>query len=303
MFAVFTVPDDAAEITEQIGTKYKFWFEDEHLGRALFKEGRPNTGENWAERLAAELALVVGLPHAYYELANFRQRTGVISKSFVPDGGRLIHGNELLGGVEAAADDADTKFYRDRSHTVSRVFSYFRAVSEVRPPVDFLACPGIETAIDVFVGYLMFDAWIANQDRHNQNWGLVRGFGKDVHLAPSYDHGSSMGRNETDERRIQILTTRDSRQQMSAYVARATSGLYPPMATEKAKPLSTIDAFGYAMKQRPAAGAAWLNKLRAVTPDVIASLVDLIPGTHATEVTKEFTRQLLQHNCARLLAL
>jgi hypothetical protein len=198
MFPVLQVPDDAAEMTEQLGTKYKFWFEDEHLGRSLFKEGRPNTGENWAERLAAELALVIGLPHAYYELAQFRERMGVISKSFVPAGGRLIHGNELLGDVSNETNNLDRKFYQDRSHTITRVFSFFRRVTEVLPPVNFVPFGRVELAIDVFVGYLMFDAWIANQDRHNQNWGLVRGFGDNIHLAPSYDHGSSMGRNETD---------------------------------------------------------------------------------------------------------
>lgn len=303
MFPIIQVPDDAAEITEQLGTKYKFWYEDEQLGRSLFKEGRPNTGENWAERVAVELALVVGIPHAYYELAAFRTREGVVSPSFVPEGGRLIHGNELIGGVGTETDDANRKYYRDRSHTVSRVFSFFRAVHIVRPPVDFVPFGNVKLAIDVLVGYLMFDAWIANQDRHNQNWGLVRGFGNDVHLAPSFDHGSSMGRNETDARRQQILTTRDGNQQISAYVKRATSALYPPLVNDKTKPLSTIDAFAYGAKLRPDAAASWLERLRAVTPELISSLVGLIPPTHATDVTKKFTSQLLCANRARLLAL
>ncbi|WP_321813843.1 MULTISPECIES: HipA domain-containing protein [unclassified Paraburkholderia] len=273
------------------------------MGRSLFKEGRPNTGENWAERLAAELALVIGLPHAYYELAQFRERAGVISKSFVPDDGRLIHGNELIGAVGTETANADRKFYRDRSHTITRVFSYFRAVTDILPPFDFVPFDRVETAIDVFVGYLLFDAWIANQDRHSQNWGLVRGYGRDTHLAPSFDHGSSMGRNETDERRSQILRTRDKGQQITAYVTRATSALYPPLAGEKTKPLSTMDAFVYAARFRPAAAEAWVQKLRAVTPEFITSLVGLIPPSHASDFTKEFTSQLLQTNRARLLAL
>lgn len=282
MFSIIQVPDDAAELTEQLGTKYKFWYEDEQLGRSLFKEGRPNTGENWAERLAVELALVIGLPHAYYELAAFRTRNGVVSPSFVPEGGRLVHGNELIGGV-GTETDTDKKYYRDRSHTVSRVFSFFRAVHDVRPPFDFDPFGHVELAVDVLVGYLMFDTWIANQDRHNQNWGLVRGFGDDIHLAPSFDHGSSMGRNETDARRQQILTTRDRNQQISAYVIRATSALYPPLAGDSAKPLSTIEAFVYGAKQRPAAAANWLDRLRAVTPEFIASLVSLIPPSQPPE--------------------
>lgn len=66
---------------------------------------------------------------------------------------------------------------------------------------------------------------------------------------------------------------------------RATSGLYPPLAGNKTKPLSTIEAFAYAAKLRPQAAASWLDQLRAVTPEYISSLVGLIPPTHATDVT------------------
>jgi serine/threonine protein kinase HipA of HipAB toxin-antitoxin module len=50
----------------------------------------------------------------------------------------------------------------------------------------------VDGADDVFLGYLMLDAWIANLDRHHENWGLV--LTKDItgHLAPSYDHASSL---------------------------------------------------------------------------------------------------------------
>ncbi|WP_210237798.1 hypothetical protein, partial [Mesorhizobium sp. M00.F.Ca.ET.216.01.1.1] len=68
-----------------------------------------------------------------------------------------------------------------------------------------------------------------------------------------------MGRNETDARRAQILNTRDKGQQMPAYVARATSAIYPPLAGEKTKPLSTLDAFIYAARLRPAAAESWVR--------------------------------------------
>ena len=32
---------------------------------------------------------------------------------------------------------------------------------------------GIESALEVFVGYVMLDAWISNQDRHHENWGAL----------------------------------------------------------------------------------------------------------------------------------
>jgi hypothetical protein len=46
VYAVITVPDDAADSTEQLGTKPKFWFRDDAGHCWLFKQGRPGTGEN-----------------------------------------------------------------------------------------------------------------------------------------------------------------------------------------------------------------------------------------------------------------
>ncbi|EGJ29874.1 MULTISPECIES: hypothetical protein [Moorena] len=33
---------------------------------------------------------------------------------------------------------------------------------------------GFTDARDLFVGYLLLDAWIGNGDRHHENWGFVR---------------------------------------------------------------------------------------------------------------------------------
>jgi hypothetical protein len=48
-------------------------------------------------------------------------------------------------------------------------------------------------AFDVFVGYLAFDAWIANTDRHPLNWAVLQSPTGTVCLAPSFDHGSALG--------------------------------------------------------------------------------------------------------------
>lgn len=48
-------------------------------------------------------------------------------------------------------------------------------------------------AFDVFVGYLVLDAWIANTDRHAENWAVLQSPAGDLHLAPSFDHGSALG--------------------------------------------------------------------------------------------------------------
>jgi hypothetical protein len=52
-----------------MGSKRKFWFRDEHDRAWLFKYARSGSGEDWAEKIAAELAAALGLPCAYAELA------------------------------------------------------------------------------------------------------------------------------------------------------------------------------------------------------------------------------------------
>ena len=40
-------------------------------------------------------------------------------------------------------------------------------------PFEWKPIEGIVSALDVFVGYLLLDAWIGNTDRHHENWGFV----------------------------------------------------------------------------------------------------------------------------------
>ncbi len=103
LFPIITVPTDAAEATEAMGTKFKFWFHDPEFGYCLYKQARNNTGEDWAEKIASELCELLGLPHAKYELATWDGNCGTVSPSFVPVRGSLILGNEILACISETA--------------------------------------------------------------------------------------------------------------------------------------------------------------------------------------------------------
>jgi hypothetical protein len=315
MFPVIEVDIDTAEMYEQLGTKAKFWYRDPQMGRCLFKRGRKNTGENWAEKFACELAAVLGVPHAYYELARCGDDLGVSTPNFVPRRGRLVHGNEVLAVTKEYKQARDARFYQSRAHTITLVLSMLMAAVgsddwPLQPPDGFLAFPGVTTAADVFVGYLMLDAWIGNQDRHDQNWGVVvelHGLGGEpqmiLRLAPSFDHGSSLARNETDESCREMLETRDRGRHISAYVGRARSALYPHGATGKPKALFTLDAFAFARRQLPSAGDAWLRRLESITHERINEMVHMLPDEFVSEIRREFVVEYLKLNRQRLLAL
>ena len=291
MFQVVTVQPDAANLPEQLGSKLKFWYEDK---QRLYKQVQGETGEDWSEKIASELCRILGIPHAHYELALWKGQRGVVSQTFIPQGGRLVHGNELLARI--VQDYPAKKSFRVHQHTLGRVLAIMRAV---KPPLEFEPSTDIRTAQDVFVGYLMLDAWIANQDRHHENWGLVLTKDKIVHLAPSFDHASSLARNIRDEERRDRLTTKDQNRSIERYVERALSAFY--ISEDADKPLSTLDAFLFAAKFRAQAALSWLKKLETVSPKETESLFHEVGVDRISPIAIEFAQKMLVLNKERLL--
>ena len=301
MFPVIEVPDEA-DAFEQLGTKPKVWFRAKGNERCLFKyiirEGGHTTGEDWSEKVSSELWELLGLPHAHYDFGIWKGQKGVVCPSFVPDGGRLVHGNEVL--VRLSEEYPGQKFYKVRQHTLRIVLTILRD-GDIEFPINWERFEGIEQAIDVFVGYLMLDAWIGNQDRHHQNWGFVVDQDRKIHLAPTFDHASSLGWNETDEGRWERLRTKDQRRSVERYVERATSAFFSSPTSEK--PLSTLDAFREAAKFKSIAANAWLKRLAQVSSATVSEIFKRIPSRRITLAAKKFATKMLEHNQRRLLAL
>ncbi|MHB8252824.1 MAG: HipA domain-containing protein [Acidiferrobacter sp.] len=312
MYPIIHVPDDAPEQPEQLGTKLKFWFwdGDRHY---LFKEGRPNTGENWAEKVCCELCELLGVPHSHYEFANWKHRRGVVSPTFVPKGSRLILGNELLAKFHSDYDG--TRGVRAQRHTVSRVMAIMHGrlgikisrgvvtvlqAIPIEMPLQYTVPQEIGTVAGVFVGYLMLDALVGNQDRHDENWGLILSPDNQLTLAPTFDHASSLGRNEQDAERSARLTTRDPGYSVERYVERARSALYDRVG---GKALTTLAAFEEATKLQEVREAKnyWLGRLATIGLADFWGIFENIPAAEMTEPAKEFACKMLEINRGRLL--
>ena len=62
---------------EEMGSKPKFWVQDPDGPKWLFKHRhRPSVGDDWAEKIAAEVAEKLAIPHATVELANSKASRG-----------------------------------------------------------------------------------------------------------------------------------------------------------------------------------------------------------------------------------
>lgn len=295
-YFIIHVPSDAPEVAEAMGTKEKFWFRDYKQRLCLFKKTRVNTGEDWSEKIAAELRHLLGLPHANYELATFNGERGVISPSFVPKNGELITGNEILA---QNWPDYPRDILDPSQHTLNNIFQIFD-ITSVKLPFNWQPPAGIETAVDTFIGYLLLDTWIGNTDRHHENWGFIH-LGERTYLAPTYDHASSLGQNESDEKRKQRLNTADKNFSVKAYVKKCRSCIYAKV--NNTKPLTTFDVFYQALQHYPQAAYIWLDFLEKIATTDTRELFERIPHERISLTAIDFAQRILEINQNRLLAL
>jgi hypothetical protein len=309
MFPITPIYRPAHRELEQLGTKRKYWFRDSQGRRMLFKAEERGTGDDWAEKIACELATLLGLPHVHYELAieyedqySHQEASlgvpGVICESFVPDTGELFLGNQLLLRQNPQYPTGEGRKYKVREYTVDAVVEVLKGL---KPPYSENLPDEYEmvTALDVFVGYVMFDTWIANQDRHHENWGAVR-VGDQLYLAPSFDHAASLARNLTDQERDERLSTRDSNRTIFAFSQKARSAFY---ATENDhRPLTTMAAWKAFSLHAQQASLTWLNKLKQVPRNEVENVIARIPDVRISQVGRIFTLELLMVNQARIIA-
>lgn len=268
---------------EQLGSKSKFWFQ--HEGQDwLFKQARDSTGEDWAEKIAAEVAQLVGVNAARVELAIYQGRKGSASLSFMQAGESLVHGNEILAGQIVGYDPK--KKLKQSDHTLGNIIA---AVSK-------MASERRDEVLVEFAGYTTLDALICNTDRHHENWGfLARAEGAQqawqapFRLAPSFDHASSLGRELLDSRARSILDANG----IADYVRRGRGGIYVDAADRRgANPIELIE-------QAAASYPTYLrNALQGVRSTELGSLhdvVDQVPESVMSATSHEFAKALLAH--------
>lgn len=151
--------------------------------------------DDWSERLAAEFARLLQLPAADIELAHGRTTEGIVSRNVTPTGWSMESGNTLLSEFDGYLDCAGDNRPRNRiGHNLTNIAELLAGCSG--PPGS--TCHHW-TGLEVFAGYLVFDAWIANTDRHAINWGVLLSENDDRRaLAASFDHGSALASGTQD---------------------------------------------------------------------------------------------------------
>lgn len=134
--------------------------------------------------------------------------------------------------------------------------------------------------------------------RHHENWGIVRNkaafsSGETIHLAPTYDHASSLGRDLSDEQR--------PHRSVEAYAHKCFSAFYGSVSDKK--PLKTFDVFDCVAHRYPEAAQIWLKRLLSISRENTLDSFSRIPNNRISDIAIEFAQKILEFNRFRLLTL
>jgi len=278
--------------TEQQGTKAKFWYGEKK--DKLCKFGKVH-GENWAELIAYFLATTLKIPCAKYVPAEFQTFESnpikcVVSNSFInrEEGERLINANELLAKNVESYDQSMA--YKQRKYTFLSAVGLFKVIE----------CNGLNgyTPIQQFIGYLLFDVFIGNQDRHHENWGFVSS-SSPLYLAPTFDHGSSMACRISDEVRLKRMHSADKGYKVEGFITTAKSAMYGNHGKLlKLHELAKVCKYHYPEEMK-----FWIEKIESLEESKIESIINTCPSEWMTDVEKQFTLSLLLANQSFLKSL
>ena len=293
-FKVIEIRADESIRDEALGTKDKFWLEKDGV-RFLFKESRPNTGEDWSEKLAGEISLLCNIKAAKIELAICDGKRGTLSESFIDlsIGEDLIHGNEILAGQVLGYERS--KKFGQSDHTLENIYSAISNIfSDKADKTDIL---------QQLASYMVLDALIGNVDRHHENWGLVGHpetdqQGNRTYVAPTYDHASCLGRELLVTRIDRLLAEPEG---LEKYISKGKGAVYISSEDKHgANPLKLVE---FGSREFPEFFNEAIDNLKSTSLSDMLDLADMIPSDRISPSARDFVKQFLTYTYTRICNL
>lgn len=256
---------DEEEI-EPGGYLTKFWVDHPQLGRSLVKLDE-ETAPGWSEKVVYEIAKLLNLPTARYELGVYNGQQNIsLSQNFKDSKLTYINGDTL---IRSSLDEY--KYNADNSLQALEI-------NEVKLPSDYQPPAGIQNGADLFVGYLMLDTLVTNNDRHGGNWEIGIDNRGEKTLAPVYDNGASFGVD---------------------FGSLVYDNKTPTEYTDNIVSMFGVrldEAFDRATAIRPEAAKVWRSQLEKIDCFTIEGLFNRIPQKLISTKAKTFALELVDSN-------
>jgi hypothetical protein len=254
------------------GRRPKEWLiEPEARRHMLFKSVVHHPAEVAAERVASEIGTLLAIPTAQTALAMKEGTQGILSFRVTTGSEALVDGGDLLMVVEPAFQRAAARVHG------------FQLVRAALPP----------ELLPPFIDLLLLDAVIGNSDRHQDNWSIVQSPPNLIRLAPSYDHGSSLGRDISEE----TLEARMADEDLNRYVANGRSRVGWREGA-KTRHLRHLDLLQHVAVDHPDLVEASLARLSGITRHDTDAIVDELPDAFASRTRRALMKEILWRRIA-----
>ncbi|WP_152531374.1 hypothetical protein [Mycobacterium sp. UM_CSW] len=299
-FEVWDVSRWEVAAYETGGQEEKLWLiEPDTEVRWLFKPPTVKNGfrhgEDWAEKVSSHLAQLIGVPCAEVQFAaRYQEQRGSLSRNLLPPDWEMQSGALLLAAADPSYRPGYMKVRGRPGHSLERIALVLAGAGA---PPNAVTPQGFD-AFDVFAGYMLFDAWIANRDRHDENWSILLpppGFASGRRLCGSYDHAGALGYNVQEAACAQRLCDHAG---VLKWTRKGTAHRFEHSI--EAGPVTLVDHAIAALALTSASVRQfWLEQLGQVTQDTVVGLLGRVPNL--SDHCRNFAGEVLRTNQGRLL--
>ena len=198
-----------------------------------------------------------------------------------------LPGFAVLATYQKNYDKTRGKQIHQPQHNIRDIFCSVKALEHdlaSKTPVNE------RSLLEQLATYMILDGMIANTDRHHQNWMLINEYKYGVNnltVAPSFDHGSSLGSKLTDQQRDEILSSNgvlDHLRKLKGKVFDNGSNGRAPSPLDLAKSLCT---------RWPEYARGTLTALQNVDDTEFRSILDRMPSDFMSETAKDFAYEVM----------
>lgn len=257
------------------GTREKRIVLDNKENKAIFKYEmyNKNCSEACSEKLSYEIAKVLGYECAHIELAlDENNKLGILNYLFVN-----IHEEEHIDAIAYIKKENEKR-------------SEFYTLENIKKILDTLNT-------DLFYQFLkimIFDALIGEQDRHEENWGMIKKNGI-YKLSPLYDNGCNLLREFHEKEYAEKYYS--GLKDFNSYIRRSKTLIYKNDGSTY-KHFELIEDL---YKKYPEQIKKEILNLEKLTDLKIENIVNKIPDNIITEKHKEYIIKYIKERKILLL--
>ncbi len=260
------------------GSRKKILVTNNKNEMAMFKYEREDydCSEACSERIAYELAKILGFECAKIDLAfDNNGKIGVLNYYF-SDRFTAVH-TDIVAYLNKDSSE------RNKYYTISNI----KAVLDDINPSLFRG----------FVRIMVFDALIGEQDRHEENWGILEKEGI-FSISPLYDNGDSLLREFRNLNNAQkyYYGIKD----FNAYIMRSKTIIYKENNKDRYRHFELIK---YLTENFPELVYPEIEKMKLLTDEKIENIVNKIPNELMTKEHKKYIIYYLKRRRDILLSI